>query len=642
MRRHQFLGCFVVLGAASIVAAPSIARAACVGNAPNGIPQTISGNEECDDGKPENGDGCSNQCTIEAGYACTSSFAEGAVQVRNNDYPGAKAIWVINQLQALQTENTEHGSIGLVGADQLDTEYGFKIGVKQGAGDDDFIGLVIGFKQGDTASANASYLLLDWKQIAQASGGSNAPAGMALSWVQGIPTANNLWGHAGAVKELGRAATFGATGWVKGRDYDFSVKLTPNSLIIKVDGVDQFNVTPADFAAYTPATFPTDGEIGYYTYSQPDASFELIRPRESVCKPVCGDNQIIGGETCDDGNPNGGDGCSVICKIEDGWACPVVGQPCVSTCGDGVRAVGAETCDDGNLVDGDGCSATCQLEPGYTCPTANAPCVTTCGDGVVAGAEQCEAGGTGAADCDVAACKWLDTDGDGLPDWLETLIGSNPNDNDTDEDGVPDGVEYGGPTQADGTGKYTGPLPAWGTPGNPRDTDGDGVFDLLDKDDDGDEIPTAQELGQGGWQAPLDTDGDQVPNYLDPDDDGDGVPTKDELGDGGWQNPADFNNDNIPNYLDPNYPNANSSSSGGSSGSSGTSSGGSSGSSGTSGHSSSGTSGNGGGDDDDDDGYAIGSLSGGSCAAAPGSDSSNWLIVGLGIALACCRPRRRR
>ncbi len=59
------------------------------------------------------------------------------------------------------------------------------------------------------------------------------------------------------------------------------------------------------------------------------------------------------------------------------------------------------------------------------------------------------------------------------------------------------------------------------------DTDMDGLLDYYDFDDDGDNVPTAQEIG-GDPNNPIDTDGDGTPNYLDKDDDGDGVPTRNE------------------------------------------------------------------------------------------------------------------
>ena len=67
------------------------------------------------------------------------------------------------------------------------------------------------------------------------------------------------------------------------------------------------------------------------------------------------------------------------------------------------------------------------------------------------------------------------------------------------------------------------------------DSDGDGLPDYLDDDDDNDNVPTRQELGEylqtDNIEDLLNTDkdfsvgADDIPDYLDPDDDGDGVPT---------------------------------------------------------------------------------------------------------------------
>jgi hypothetical protein len=84
-----------------------------------------------------------------------------------------------------------------------------------------------------------------------------------------------------------------------------------------------------------------------------------------------------------------------------------------------------------------------------------------------------------------------------------------------------------------------------------RDTDGDGLPDYQDPDDDNDGVPTASE------NAPdQDTDQDGIPDYLDDDDDGDGRLTRDEDtdedGDGNpATNPTDIDDDGIPDYLDP-------------------------------------------------------------------------------------------
>ena len=84
-----------------------------------------------------------------------------------------------------------------------------------------------------------------------------------------------------------------------------------------------------------------------------------------------------------------------------------------------------------------------------------------------------------------------------------------------------------------------------------RDSDGDGIPDFIDRDDDNDNVFTYEEIHiENGVVTLIDTDGDSIPDYLDPDDDNDGVLTIDEdlNGDG---NPANdvASGSLIPNYL---------------------------------------------------------------------------------------------
>lgn len=110
----------------------------------------------------------------------------------------------------------------------------------------------------------------------------------------------------------------------------------------------------------------------------------------------------------------------------------------------------------------------------------------------------------------------------------------------TDEDGIPSAVE-------DPTGLV--------------DTDGDGLENIIDADDDGDNVPTILEgvilADDGSIDTFLsrDTDGDGILDYLDEDDDGDGILTRNEDADGNL-NPTDDNSDptnpGFDDYLNPN------------------------------------------------------------------------------------------
>jgi cysteine-rich repeat protein len=132
-----------------------------------------------------------------------------------------------------------------------------------------------------------------------------------------------------------------------------------------------------------------------------------------VCTPTCtrtagttafcGDGTINGPETCDDGNnitescPTGQPSCMVC-----GQGCTMV-QGGVARCGDGIIN-GTEQCDDGNST-----TESCPYgQP--ACPVCNAQCQTVagathrCGDGVVDAQETCDDGNTTASDGCSASC----------------------------------------------------------------------------------------------------------------------------------------------------------------------------------------------------------------------------------------------
>ncbi|HLS31789.1 MAG TPA: hypothetical protein VK021_13110 [Flavobacteriaceae bacterium] len=87
------------------------------------------------------------------------------------------------------------------------------------------------------------------------------------------------------------------------------------------------------------------------------------------------------------------------------------------------------------------------------------------------------------------------------------------------------------------------------------------LYGAVQMDHDNDGIPSYMEDLEGyEFLHETDTDKDGVPNFLDSDDDGDGVPTRDEIiiheTDKDWLTPEDIefpdsNNSGIPDYLDP-------------------------------------------------------------------------------------------
>ena len=194
------------------------------------------------------------------------------------------------------------------------------------------------------------------------------------------------------------------------------------------------------------------------------------------------DNDCDG--TVDDGNPGGGVACSSglpgVCSAGT-TACTAGAVKCNATITPGSQM---ETCDskdnncDGTVDEG--------FNLGQVCTSGVGACATT---GVLvcdpAGATACNGiPGMPLAevctdmidnDCDgVVNNGCLDTDGDGLPDAVETAIGTDPNDADSDDDGVIDGQE---------------PSPS-------EDSDGDGLINALDPDSDNDGLYDGTEMGK--------------------------------------------------------------------------------------------------------------------------------------------------
>ena len=156
-----------------------------------------------------------------------------------------------------------------------------------------------------------------------------------------------------------------------------------------------------------------------------------------------------------------------------------------------------EQCDDGNLTVGDGCTATCQLEPGAGCVGAPSQCST------------------------------VDTDGDGLVDLVESLVGLDPADADSDGDGWCDGsrslaaVCAAGEDQ-DGDGRVD---IGESDPRDPCDPDSDAVpCPTGDPDADGADNATEAAAGTDPLDADTDDDGEEDGDELAAGDlDGDGT-----------------------------------------------------------------------------------------------------------------------
>jgi len=157
--------------------------------------------------------------------------------------------WIVDQtgFTVLQTVNTPHGTFFYSPFEAMGAPITGQIRVETG-GDNDFVGFAIGFQPGDTTNPDAEYLLIDWKQGTQTfnfagngSPGGQAPSGLAVSLVLGIPDEDELWQHEdldpnndGSVTELARGINLGSTGWVDFTTYEFDFIFTENNFTGKI------------------------------------------------------------------------------------------------------------------------------------------------------------------------------------------------------------------------------------------------------------------------------------------------------------------------------------------------------------------------------------------------------------------------
>lgn len=141
--------------------------------------------------------------------------------------------------------------------------------------DDDFIGFVLGFQPGDVTDTSTDFILIDWKQGTQTSGGCTGFAGLAISRVSGgLPNNSSTWCHNGGVTELARATNLGSTGWADNVEYAFDLVFTASNIQVKVNGNTELNVN-GSFA---------NGRFGFYNYSQERVRYSAIE--QDVAPPT--------------------------------------------------------------------------------------------------------------------------------------------------------------------------------------------------------------------------------------------------------------------------------------------------------------------------------------------------------------------
>jgi uncharacterized repeat protein (TIGR01451 family)/MYXO-CTERM domain-containing protein len=238
-------------------------------------------------------------------------------------------------------------------------------------------------------------------------------------------------------------------------------------------------------------------------------------PTSNTCEPVdtCGNGKIEAGEVCDDGNVLSGDTCEADCKLPNGEMCTndnecssglCVNGTCQpqNSCGNGqIEAANGEACDDANAVPNDGCEDDCTLSDGEDCTDDDQCHSGTCDENGSGTCEPGDACGNGTLDANEGCDDGNTTSSDGCDAACHI------------EDGFPctDDMQCQSGECGDATMVCGG-----------KDTDGDGVFDAKDIDDDNDGILDTRE--------DRDSDGDGTVDSLDLDSDNDGIPDATEAG----------------------------------------------------------------------------------------------------------------
>ncbi len=377
MRRLAYSSLSSMVALAGLVtwwSGAELAHAQCVGGAPDGV---VVDAEECDDGNSIIGDGCDAMCGTEDGYVCLRPPTFDAT-TEESYASGDTPDWTIAADGSSAFQDSNSSPTIVIGATDAKAQtYSFEVRVESGS-DDDFVGFVIGFEPGDTTSSSADYLLVDWKGAAQ----SGAAEGLALSRIQGEPDQTpttvdtDLWDHVGAVTELGRASSLGSTGWVTSTTYRFDITYRDDRLIVRVDGVEQFNVEPP-----MGETFP-DGALGIYNFSQRGARYLALGSRASTCSDVdecstgmaaCGANAVCmnteGSFVCSCAAGFTGDGATCTALTIDAPANGSVSRdstPSFSGTGEAGLSIQVEV--DSAVV----CSATVDASGDWSCDAATA------------------------------------------------------------------------------------------------------------------------------------------------------------------------------------------------------------------------------------------------------------------------------
>jgi len=350
----------------------------------NGIEE---GDEECDDGNTDDGDGCSSICVIED-PECGNDLLEDEEECDDGNLENGDGCNDVCEVEGYLCDNTNFSFPGLAHGTILSNQYAD-------------IGMTI------TAVANGgkpnTLVIFDSNQTGTADPDLEVDIGN-LSIIPENTIDSNGDGYVDSPNDSSAGGK---------QIYNFNTPVT----VVSFKFIDKDTDDPATAKAFdenndliTEVSIPNGGDASIQTIEVNASDTKRLEIEYlgsgavgafsiSCDDTVCGDGIKEGDEECDDGNNDNFDGCSSTCEIEtpecgnghletgeecddgntdDFDGCSSICEIETPECGNGHLETG-EACDDGNTDDGDGCSSTCEIEE------------DACGNGTIEGDEECEA-----------------------------------------------------------------------------------------------------------------------------------------------------------------------------------------------------------------------------------------------------------
>ena len=362
---------------------------------------TITGNmrdkKECDDGNMESGDGCSHDCRIECGFACTGATDNTASSCLPTGCGDSK----LSGGEACDDGNTNNGD-GCSESCQIETGWDCShVPVPPAmcgkhpdvcspiCGDGLRLGLELDPGGCDDGSTNVG-------------DGCDSQCKVECGWTCTASVCTSLCGdgiRATGAEECDDGNQVDGDGCDSQCHVELGWKCEPY-VRTAVCGIDQCSEVCGD--GYTVGKEACDDADlrsgdGCNAKCAIECCFEKLAQTDGslFLATVCGDGCGAGAEECDDGNTVDGDGCSSLCTVEIGWTCESSHcgkDTCVHACGDGRQGISLHRCDDGNDRNDDGCSRDCRVELGFSPIPGHGLVASSCGDGIWSGSEMCDDG----------------------------------------------------------------------------------------------------------------------------------------------------------------------------------------------------------------------------------------------------------